>query len=69
MEIESLIALFIVCGILFFVLAQQFGFYGKIMKLVDDIKTYIERINPNLAITIVLVVIAVVLAFIAGISV
>ena len=66
METESLIALAVVISFLFLVIAQQMNLLQKLKDVYANIVRYIERIDPRLATTVVLIGIAIVLALISG---
>lgn len=68
MEVESLIALAIVVGFLLLVVAQHYNVLQRLKDTYDAIVRYVERIDPHLVTTIVLILVAVVLAAIAGFS-
>ena len=68
METESILALVIVVIFLLLVVAQQYNILQRLKDAYDSVVRYVERIDPHLVTTIVLIVIAVVLATIAGFS-
>jgi len=66
MDLNTVIALVIVLGILLFSIAISLGIGAKIANIYNAIRKYIDRISIGTAITLALLVTAVLLAVVAS---